>query len=134
MASALDALEVPVADHVGTDQPARSAAARAITSRGGSGRGSEPAPESARLLEQPEPDQVVFDAEFVALMLTEYPPADGEGTPAPVPPRAATRTRRVESRSPAPTDRGGRPRPARTSNPRGGRRRLRPWPRSPPGP
>lgn len=138
MAPALDALdEVAALDHVGPGPAGRvdpadseAGATRDVASR----RCSEPAAEPTRLIDQPEPDQAVFDAEFVALVLTEYPPTRGEGAPAQVPPRSATRTHRGEPVGGSPPYRDGRPRPSGTSNPRGDRRRPGPWPRSPPGP
>ena len=53
------------------------------------GRGSVPAPEPLLAIED-APDQAVFDAEFVALVVAEQPWGESRPRPRPTPPRRAT--------------------------------------------
>jgi hypothetical protein len=97
------------------------------------GRGGAPAAEPARLMGDAPIDQAVFDAEFVAMMLTEAPWGELAAEPARTPPRAATGTRRAPPPG-SPGDHGpdgSRTQPA-TEVRREVRRRPGPGPRSPP--
>lgn len=97
------------------------------------GRGGFPDGEPATVVGDPAVDQVVFDAEFVAMVLAEAPWAGPEPGPAPVPPRTTTGTRRAPPpRSPSEFPaRAARTRTA-TGVPREAGRRPGPGPRSPP--
>lgn len=102
---------------------------------GSPGRGGEPAAEPARPVAEPAVDQAVFDAEFAAIVLTEYPPGQGERVPARIPPRPATQTRRGGWSGPPAAPRGGSLRgPSIEQGRAGSRRRPGPGPRSPPPP
>jgi hypothetical protein len=84
------------------------------------------------VLDAPEVDQAVFDAEFVAIVLAEYPGAEGEPVPASIPPRSGSRSRRADRPGPTPTDRRRDRAPVPTAVRSGRRRRPGPSPRSPP--
>jgi hypothetical protein len=95
--------------------------------------GADPIAEPMRLLGGAATDQVAVDAEFVAIVLAEYPPSQGERVVTSVPPRSPTRSRRADRTGPAPAGqvRGSRS-PAITPALAGSRRRPGPGPRSPP--
>lgn len=97
------------------------------------GRGGSPAGETAALVGDPPVDQAVFDAEFEAMVLAEAPWAGPEPGPAPVPPQAATGTRRAPPPR-SPSEFPARAAPTRTATGvlREARRRPGPGPRSPP--
>jgi hypothetical protein len=95
--------------------------------------GSEAVAEPMRLIGEAEVDQAVVDAEFVAIVLAEYPPSQGERVVTSVPPRSPIRSRRAHPAGPASVDQVYEPRSAAiTSAHDGSRRRPGPGPRSPP--
>lgn len=84
------------------------------------------------VLDAPEVDQAVIDAEFVAIVLAEYPPAEGEPVPTRPPPRTGLRCRRVGRPGLPPTDDSRDSATVATAVRSGSRRRSGPSPRSPP--
>lgn len=78
-------------------------------------------------------EQAVFDAEFAAIVLAEYPPGQGGRVSRRIPPRVHVRTGRADRPAPSGTGHRRDDRAPATAAARGGnRRRPGPGPRSPP--